>query len=207
MTPMVQTPAKVSNLGNLDASLSEVLPRVDLESFLQLPETKPASEYIDGEIIQKPMPQGEHSTLQRDLLFRIDQEFKPNQVARAFPELRCRFGGRVIVPDVSVFRSARIPRKANGGIANGFEIPPDWVIEILCPDQDPKKVINKILHCLDHGCEMGWMIDPEEQSVIAYPHNDRSRLFSRSATPVLPVPDWATSLQLTAEELFSWLTV
>jgi Uma2 family endonuclease len=29
-----------------------------LEEFLKLPETKPASEYIDGEIIQKPMPKG-----------------------------------------------------------------------------------------------------------------------------------------------------
>lgn len=29
-----------------------------LEEFLKLPETKPASEYIDGQILQKPMPQG-----------------------------------------------------------------------------------------------------------------------------------------------------
>jgi len=28
-----------------------------LEEFLKLPETKPASEYIGGQIIQKPMPQ------------------------------------------------------------------------------------------------------------------------------------------------------
>ncbi|MBC1270530.1 Uma2 family endonuclease, partial [Trichormus variabilis FSR] len=35
--------------------------RISLEEFLQLPETKPVSEYIDGEIIQKPMPQGKHS--------------------------------------------------------------------------------------------------------------------------------------------------
>lgn len=30
-----------------------------LEEFLALPETKPYSEYIDGKIIPKPMPQGE----------------------------------------------------------------------------------------------------------------------------------------------------
>jgi Uma2 family endonuclease len=28
-----------------------------LEEFLTLPETKPASEYFDGKITQKPMPQ------------------------------------------------------------------------------------------------------------------------------------------------------
>ena len=41
---MVQVPAKL----------------LTLEEFLELPETTPASEYIDGKIIQKPMPQGEH---------------------------------------------------------------------------------------------------------------------------------------------------
>jgi len=35
-----------------------------LQDFLKLSETKPASEYIDSQIIQKPMPQGKHSTLQ-----------------------------------------------------------------------------------------------------------------------------------------------
>jgi len=29
--------------------------RMTLEKFLELPETKPASEYIEGEIIQKPL--------------------------------------------------------------------------------------------------------------------------------------------------------
>jgi len=35
-----------------------------LTEFLQLPETKPASEYIDSQIIQKPRPQGKHSVIQ-----------------------------------------------------------------------------------------------------------------------------------------------
>lgn len=38
-----------------------------LEEFLKLPETKPASEYIDGQIIPKIMPQGKHSVIQAEL--------------------------------------------------------------------------------------------------------------------------------------------
>ncbi len=34
-----------------------------LEEFLQLPETKPANEFIQGKIYQKTVPSGEHSTL------------------------------------------------------------------------------------------------------------------------------------------------
>jgi Uma2 family endonuclease len=94
-----------------------------LQEFLKLPETKPASEYIDGEIIQKPMPQGEHSVIQGELTSAANTALKPQKVARAFPELRCIFGGRAIVPDVTVFAWERIPRKENGGVAEVFDEP------------------------------------------------------------------------------------
>jgi len=35
-----------------------------LETFLELPETKTASEFINHKISQKPIPQGKHSRLQ-----------------------------------------------------------------------------------------------------------------------------------------------
>jgi Uma2 family endonuclease len=84
---MVQTPSKP----------------LTLEKFLQLPETKPAREYIDGKIIQKPMPQGKHSTIQTEESAAINVILKPKGIAKAFTELRCTFGGRSIVPDISVF--------------------------------------------------------------------------------------------------------
>lgn len=39
-----------------------------LEEFLKLPETKPASEYIEGQIIQKPMLEGKQSVVQGKLV-------------------------------------------------------------------------------------------------------------------------------------------
>ena len=106
-----------------------------LDDFLQLPETKPASEYIDGQIIQKPMPQGKHSVIQGELVPAINQAVKSQRIARAFLELRCTFGGRSTVSDVSVFVWDRIPRDKNGEVANVFPLAPDWTIEILSSDQ------------------------------------------------------------------------
>ncbi|WP_255348380.1 Uma2 family endonuclease [Gloeocapsa sp. PCC 7428] len=40
-----------------------------------------------------------------------------------------------MVPDIAVFTWSRIPRQEDGGVANVFAIAPDWVIEILSPDQ------------------------------------------------------------------------
>jgi Uma2 family endonuclease len=175
-----------------------------LNEFLKLPETEPATEYIDGQIIQKPMPQGEHSTIQGELIIGINAIVKPQKVARAFPELRCTFGGRSIVPDVAVFTWGRIPRKENGGVANLFQAAPDWTIEILSPDQSQTKVIKNILHCLEYETQMGWLIDPEEQSVFVYLRNQQPVVLDE-AEALLPVPEFASELKLTVGDLFGWL--
>ena len=175
-----------------------------LEEFLKLPETKPASEYVDGRIIQKPMPQGEHSVIQTELASAINLVLKPKQMARAFAELRCTFGGRSIVPDISVFTWSRIPRKENGAVANVFLLAPDWTIEILSPNQSQTKVAKNILHCLKYETQMGWLIDPEEQSVFVYlPH--QAATFYEEPEAQLLVPEFAKDFSLTVEELFSWL--
>lgn len=111
-----------------------------LAEFLKLPETKPASEYIDGRIIQKPMPQGEHSTIRGELVTAINAVVKPQRIARVFLGLRCTFGERSTVPDISVFIQSRVPHDENGEIANIFQAAPDWTIEILSPDQSKTKV-------------------------------------------------------------------
>ncbi len=133
---------------------------ITLEEFLKLPETKPASKYVNGQVIQKPTPQEKHSKLQGKLVTAINQVVEDRKIALAFPELRCTFAGRSIVPDASVFTWERIPVDENGDIANVFPIYPDWTIKILSPQQNPTKVIGNILHCLNQGCQTGWLIDP-----------------------------------------------
>ena len=177
---------------------------ITLEEFLQLPETKPSSEYIDGQIIQKPMPQGKHSTIQTEFSTTANLILKPRQIARAFSELRCTFAGRSIVPDVSVFTWQRIPRDQNGEIANVFPIAPDWMIEILSPDQSQTKVTKNILHCLNHGTQMGWLIDPAEQTIFVYLPNQQPQVFDEPEN-LLPVPFFAEELSLSIKSVFGWL--
>ena len=177
---------------------------ISLEAFLKLPATKPASEFIDGQIVQKPMPQGKHSTIQGDLVPAINIALKPPQIARAYPELRCTFGGRSTVPDVAVFTWERIPRDDDGKVANIFAIAPDWTIEILSPDQSQTKVVRNILRCLSHGTQMGWLIDPDEELVFVY-LADRTIAVFEDRDDLLPVPGFAESFQLSVGQLFGWL--
>ncbi len=108
------------------------------------------------------------------------------------------------MPDVVVLKQETIPADDSGEIANAVLRAPDWTIEILSPNQDYKKVPRNILHCLDHGYEMGWLLDPEEKTVFASPQDGRSRNFDK-ADALLPVPSWASALNLTVGELFGWL--
>ncbi len=179
--------------------------QLTLAEFLELPETKPASEYIDGQIYQKPMPQGEHSILQGSLVTAINQIGKPQKLALAFPELRCTFGGRSMVPDISVFEWSRIPRKANGRIENKFEIPPDWIIEILSPDQSPSRVIDKIIFCLKQGTKLGWFIEPEDESVMVFQPNQLPDV--KYAVDNLPVVDVLGDWQLSVADVFTYLQI
>ena len=175
-----------------------------LAEFLQLPETKPASEYIDGQIIQKPMPQGKHSAIQGELVPAINGVVKSQHIARAFPELRCTFGDRSIVPDIAVFVWSRIPCDQNGEVANTFAVAPDWTIEILSPAQSQTKVTKNILHCLKHGTQMGWLIDPDEKTVFVYRPKQETEVFDQP-DQVLPTPSFASQLQLSHKDLFAWL--
>lgn len=177
---------------------------ITLEEFLKLSETKPASEYTDGQIVQKPMPQGKHSTIQTEFSTTVNAVLKPQQIARSFSELRCTFGGRSIVPDVSVFTWKRIPRDQNGEVANTFLIAPDWGIEILSPDQSYTKVTKNILHCLNHGTQMGWLVDPDEQTVFVYFPGQQPEVFDQS-DQILPVPSFANEVNLSVGLIFSWL--
>ncbi|MBD1945128.1 Uma2 family endonuclease [Coleofasciculus sp. FACHB-712] len=184
--------------------MSIVTQPLTLEEFLKLPETKPASEFIDGEVIQKPMPQGEHSRLQFKFCAVVNEVAEPQKIAIAFPELRCTFGGDSIVPDVVVFRWERIPLRPSGRIANRFEIYPDWSIEILSPDQSQTKVLGKLLHCSQHGTELGWLIDPEEESIlVVFPEQRVQLLRGTAELPILS----GIGLKLTVEQVFSWLTL
>jgi Uma2 family endonuclease len=175
-----------------------------LAEFLQLPETKPASEYINGEIIQKPMPQGKHSILQCESVTTINSVVKPQKIALALPELRCTFGGRSIVPDVAVFTWQRIPVDEKGNIANVFNTYPDWTIEILSPEPSTTKPTKNILHCLNHGTSLGWLIDPEEYNILVYPLHQQP-IFLENTDDILPVADFVGDLHLTLGQVFDWL--
>lgn len=75
---------------------------------------------------------------------------------------------------------------------------------ILSPDQSTTKVIRDILHCLKHGTQLGWLIDPEERLILGFmPGREPIEL---TGDDVLPIPSFL-DLDLTVDRVFGWLKV
>jgi len=176
-----------------------------LEEFLAMPETKPASEYIDGQIYQKPMPQAQHSTFQSEIVTSINLIGKPKKVAYAFPELRCSFDGIAIVPDIAIMRWANIPFLPNKRIANQILIPPDWIIEILSPEHSAVRVMDKIGAAITSGSQLGWLIAPERELIMIYDGDQLPE--TKRGRDILPVLDVLSDWQVTVDDVFNLLTL
>ncbi|MEO1298074.1 MAG: Uma2 family endonuclease, partial [Cyanobacteria bacterium J06636_16] len=142
--------------------------------------------------------------IQAKLVNAIDTVAVSNKIALALPELRCSFGGLAIVPDVAVFKWERVPFTEAGFVPNDFEIAPDWAVEILSPNQSPSKPVRKLAHCLQHGTEVGWLIDPGGLAVTAfYPNQIPVVLEDSDKLPTLS----GVPLELTVDDVFGWLRI
>lgn len=188
-------------MGQITMATTLTSPR-SLEEFLKLPEEKPALEFFGHRIYQKPMPRRRHSILQFEISSAINQIAKPAKIAYAFPELRCTFAGRSIVPDIVVLLWEHIEFGSDGEPRDDVLIPPDWMIEILSPEQNSGWVIRKILFSLEQGGQLGWLVDPGDRSVVAFfPDRLPKSLQGSDPLPVLSGIPWPIS----ADQLFDWL--
>ena len=84
------------------ASPARVEKLITLEEFLRMPEIDehPYLEYIDGRIEAKVSPQKKHGLLEKGLMAHIDNYSEPQELGETFPELRCTFASRSMIPDV-----------------------------------------------------------------------------------------------------------
>ncbi len=106
----------------------------------------------------------------------------------AFPELRCVLAENSIVPDVAVVARARCP-VGNQAVSG----PPDWLIEILSPDQSTTKLIAKIQACLAEGARLGWLVDADERVMMVFwPDRPLMLLRDDDVLPVLEAIDLAS---------------
>jgi Uma2 family endonuclease len=187
------------------ASRTRIRQGITLEEFLKLPEEKPYLEYIDGRIEAKVSPQKKHSRLTKRLVNCLDLWAESANLGEAFPELRCTFAGRSIIPDVVFLLREHIESDADGKLVNATWCPPDIHIEIISPDQSVKKAREKLAHSTAHGCPLGWLIHPEKRIMTIDVHRPGRPAERLAADGVLEGEPTLPGFRLAVAQIFGWL--
>ncbi len=65
-------------------------------------------------------------------------------------------------------------------------------------------MLRNLLHCTQYGTELGWLIEPEKETVlVVWPDQRVQMLAGEAALPTIE----AIKLILTVDQLFSWLAL
>jgi Uma2 family endonuclease len=154
--------------------------KLTLEQFLELPDEKPALEYVHGTVTQKVAPRPRHSRLQTKLAEWFNRFGEPRQVALAFVELRTTYSGSSFVPDVSVYRWERLPADASGELLEECLAPPDIAVEVASPGQSISGLANRCRWYVEHGVRMAILLEPRREVARVFEPDRAPRTLSHT---------------------------
>ena len=165
-------------------SASTQTPKVQLASFadlLLIPEESRRHEVLDGEIVEKALPRGEHGVSQAHVAHTvIDLGRSQRRLGGASREPGWWFATEptielsrhgVVQPDVAGWRRDRMPTSPSG---YPLKLRPDWVCEIMC-DSDARRRdgLQKRRIYADHDVPFYWLIDTERSTLTILALADR----------------------------------
>jgi Uma2 family endonuclease len=152
--------------------------RMTPEEYLALPEEKPYLEYVDGMVVQKPMPNEEHGELAFEIGHRI-KLWQRHQRGRIGVEVRAKLGElpNYRLPDVSYWKP---------GIPRGNEAPPTLAVEVRSKDQTVAELRRKCEFLRSTGVEACWLIDPFARTAEIYEGSHQARRIDVLAAECLP---------------------
>lgn len=156
----------------LTLNLNSVI-KLTREQFYQLCEENPdlkLERNAQGELIIMPPTGGEtgksNSTINAQIWFWNDQ----NQLGEVF-DSSTGFtlpSGADRSPDVSWVEKSRWDALTKEQKEKFIPLCPDFVIDILSPNDSLKKTQNKMQEYIENGCRLGWLINQKKQEVEIY---------------------------------------
>jgi len=133
---------------------------VPLEVYLRS-EYEPAAEYVDGEIVERPMGELNHADWQAAISAWFLNHAKEWNI-RVFPELRVQVTQQNCrIPDVTVLDRS-LP------IEQTITQPPLAVVEVLSPGDTVQGLKHKLAEYSTMGIPQIWVVDPDDGSFERY---------------------------------------
>ena len=160
---------------------------VSIEEYLRTSFEGLDREYVDGEIVERTLPDYLHSKTQCRLSGLI-WDLSKTRLLHGRTELRSRVAQtRVRIPDVSIYAGVEPTERVPSQV-------PLVAIEILSPDDRNSKVMQKLKEYSDWGVQHIWLVDPERRTLQVYANGALSEAFA------LTIPEF--EVQLTGAEIF-----
>ena len=160
---------------------------ISIEEYLRTSFEGLDREYVDGEIVERTLPDNFHSETQWRLSGLI-WDLSKKLPFHGRTELRSRVATtRVRIPDVSIYSgqnpTERYPAE-----------PPLVAIEILSQDDRLSQVMQKLKEYSDWGVGHIWLVDPQRRTLHIYTEGTLSTVSS------LTIPEF--EVQLTGADIF-----
>lgn len=140
-----------------------------VEDFLAIPEEERFHELIDGQLVRKADPSGEHGGAEIGIGVAIGPFFQ-RPPGRGGPggwwfasETEVRLAsGEIVRPDVLGWRRERAPSRPRGF---PVELLPDWICEILSPSNASHDTVTKLRTVHREGVPYYWLLDPRASTL------------------------------------------
>ena len=150
----------------MPASESTQLTAEDL-ARVRLPDKR--TELVHGRLLVREPPSTEHGRIQANLAYFVTDHVRRNGLGVVFgQDTGFQIASKpdtVRGPDlafVSRERAAELPRRGYAALA------PDFVAEILSPDDRPGEYLAKVAQWLEAGTRLVWVIDPQHAEARVY---------------------------------------
>ena len=154
-------------------------------TYADLLDTPPhmVAELIDGRLVTHPRPAPRHarasSLLGGKLVGPFDEGHDGPGGWWILDEPELHLGTDVLVPDLAGWRRERLPRLPD--IA-WFDLPPDWVCEVLSPATARTDRGQKLPRYAAHGVRHVWLIDPDLRLLEGFENRDGRWLLLQTYT-------------------------
>jgi Uma2 family endonuclease len=168
--------------------------RMTEAQFLALPEVKPYLEYVDGVVLQKPMPKTVHGRLQAELARLLGNYASAVGAGSVATEARTALGPAegYRVPDLSYWLPGR---------PSGDDSIPSITIEIRSPGQALSDLRDKCRGYRESGVDACWLVDPDSRTIEVFEGESGVPLGESAALTSRLLPDF----ELPLKQLFAVL--
>jgi Uma2 family endonuclease len=160
---------------------------VSLEEYLRTSFENPDREYVDGEIVERPLPDKLHSRVVSRLAWLVEN-LAQTRPFFSHVDLRSRVAAtRVRIPDISVYAECEPAEDVPSE-------PPLIAIEVLSQDDRYVSLMEKFGEYKDWGVLYIWLIDPRTRELHQYGDGSLRKI------AMLEIPEY--DVRITPAEIF-----